>query len=182
MDFFCEVGNRSFIENQSEYNNYLAILRNKIYKILYNKYTSNNFSLDEVTKTLNDYISIHNKNFDFYFINSEFVIEFDDKFIAKIETNCFYNRDIININRYLLYYIDCFISRGYKFYNINQMTINSISDRCNMTYEHYLNQAMHMCERKLNMKIAKNPQLIISLYRNKKHPSIRKYSHIPFNN
>ena len=55
------------------------------------------------------------------------------------------------------------------------MTINSIYDRCNMTYEHYMNQLMHMCERKINMNIAKNPQLINSLHRNKNHPLIRKY-------
>ena len=31
-------------------------------------------NLDGVNKILNDYISTHNKNFDFYFINCEFVI------------------------------------------------------------------------------------------------------------
>ena len=67
------------------------------------------------------------------------------------------------------------------FYDINQMTINIISDRCNMTYEHYINEPMHMCERKINLKVARNPQLINSLDRNKNHPLIRKFSHIPFN-
>ena len=51
-----------------------------------------------------------------------------------------------------------------------------------MKYEHYMNQPKSMCERKINMIIAKNPQLINSLDRNKNHPLIRKYSHIPFNN
>ena len=48
-----------------------------------------------------------------------------------------------------------------------------------MTYEHYMNQPMHMCERKKNVNIAKNPQLINLLDRNEKHPLIRKYSRIP---
>ena len=39
-----------------------------------------------------------------------------------------------------------------------------------------------MCERKINLNIAKNPQLINSLDRNKIHPLMGKYSHIPFNN
>ena len=38
-----------------------------------------------------------------------------------------------------------------------------------------------MLERRINMIIAKSPQLINSLDRNKNHPLIRKYSHIPFN-
>ena len=62
------------------------------------------------------------------------------------------------------------------------MTIDIISDRCNMTYEHYINQPMSMCERKLNMNIARDPHLINSLHRNKNHPLIRKYLHIPVNN
>ena len=39
------------------------------------------------------------------------------------------------------------------------MTVNSIIDRCN-TYENYMNQPMHAVESKINMNIAKNPQLI----------------------
>ena len=62
------------------------------------------------------------------------------------------------------------------------MTIKTKSDRCNMTYEHYINQPMSMCERKMNKNTAKNPQLIKSIDRIKNHPLFRKYSHIPFNN
>ena len=42
--------------------------------------------MDEVNKILNDYIFTHNKKFDFYFLNCEFVIEFDNSFIANIKT------------------------------------------------------------------------------------------------
>ena len=42
-----------------------------------------------------------------------------------------------------------------------------------MTYEQYLNQPMHMCERKINKKIIKNPQLINSVDRDKNHLLIR---------
>ena len=127
-------------------------------------------------------MSPHNKIFDFSFIKCEFVIEIHNNFTANIKTNYFYNIDYIGINNYFLHDIECFESRGYKFYNINQMTINIISDRCNITYEKVINQPMSMCERKINMNIAKNPQLINSLDRNKNHPLIRKYSHIPFKN
>ena len=131
---------------------------------------------------MNDYISTHNKNFVFYFINRENVIEYDNNFRATIKANYFYDTDIININRYLLYDMDCFISRGHKFFNINQMTINIISDRCNMTYEHYINQPMSLCETKINMNFARSPYLINPLDRIKNHPLIRKYLHLQFNN
>ena len=136
----------------------------------------------EVNKLLNDYFSTQNKKIDFYFINCEFVIEFDNNFIAYIQTSYFYNTYIVNSNRYLLYDIDWFKSIGYKFYKINQRTINIISDRCNMTYEHHISQPMHMCERKINMNIARNPNWINSLDRNKNHPLIRKCLHKPFIN
>ena len=60
------------------------------------------------------------------------------------------------------------------------MTINIISDKCDMTYEYYINRPMSMCERKININIARNPHLIKILDRNKNHPLIRKYLHIPF--
>ena len=50
-----------------------------------------------------------------------------------------------------------------------------------MTYENYINQSMSMCERKINMKIAKNTKLLNSLDRNKSQRLIRKNSHITFN-
>ena len=51
-----------------------------------------------------------------------------------------------------------------------------------MTYEHYMNQPMCMCELQKKLNVAKNPQLVNPIDRNKNHPLIRKYSHIPFNN
>ena len=58
------------------------------------------------------------------------------------------------------------------------MIINTISCKCYMSYKHYINHPMSVLERRINMIIAKNPQLIKSLNRTKNHPSIRKYSHI----
>ena len=86
MEFLCEVCNRSIIENESEYNKYLATLRKENDRSLYEKYTVNNVILDEVNNILNDYTSTHKKKFDFYFINCDFVIEFDKNFMANVQT------------------------------------------------------------------------------------------------
>ena len=137
--------------------------------------------MEELDKNLKDYVSTQNEKFYLYLIRCEVVLEFDNNFTTNIETNYFYNADISNIKKSLLYDIYYFTARGYTFCNINQLTIKTISDRCNMTYENYINQPMSMCERKINMNIAKNPQLINSLDRHKNHPLKIKNSHIPFN-
>ena len=122
-------------------------------KVYIKKHTNNIVNLDEVNKILNDYISTLYKNFDFYITNCDLVIKFDNKVISNIKANYFCNTDYININRSLLYDIDCFKSRGHKFYNINQMVIIIISDKWNMTYEYYINKPMSLRERKKIWKV-----------------------------
>ena len=152
---------------------------------MYIKYTINNFNLDELDKILNDHIATHNKKFNFYLISCKLVIEFDNNFTGNIETKYFYNTDMINIKRNLLYNIYNFIPKIYKLNNvcnIKHMILKTINDRCNMTYKYYINNPMPMVERRINFIMAKNPKLINNFDRNKNHPIIRKYSHIPFNN
>ena len=120
MSILCKICDRSNIEKQSEYSKYLPTLRTKNDKSLYKTCTIKNVKLDEFDKILSDYVTTHNKKFDCCFVNCEFKIEFDNNFIGNIETNYFYNMDFTTLNSYLLYYIDCFKSRGYKFCNINQ--------------------------------------------------------------
>ena len=62
------------------------------------------------------------------------------------------------------------------------MIFKTIGDKCKVTYKGYINKPMHMVERRLNLVVAKNPQLINLIHQNMKHRLIRKYSHIPFNN
>ena len=81
---------------------------------------------------------------------------------------------------YLLYWIEQFMLRGYSFCNISQLIIKTISDSCNRTYEHFLTQPMHMCDKNLNKKVSKSRQLISSLDRSKMHPQMRTVCHIPF--
>ena len=181
MDLLCKVGDRSIIENESEYKKYLATLRKENDESIYKKNTVNNNNLDDVNKVLNYYISNHNKNFDFYFTNCEFKIEFNNNSTANIEIIYDCNTDYINIKNYLLFYIDSYESGEYKFSNINHLIFNTISCIFNLAYKHYINHPKPAVERRINMIIARNPQLINSLDRKKNHPLINKYSHIPFN-
>ena len=177
MDYLCQVCDREIIENESEYRNYVATLRKKGDESIYKKYSINNINLDEVDKILKDYVSSHNKTFDIYFIYCEFKIQFDENSTRDLKTDCVHNIEIEKISQCLLYCIEYLESKGYKFQKINQMTINTVSDRCNMKYEYYMHPPMFPLETKLNIIIAKNPQ---SLDQNTKHLLIRKYSHISF--
>ena len=116
MDLLCKVCDQSIVENQSEYYTYLATLRKKDDKSSFKKHTVNNINLDEVNEILNDYISTHNKNFDFYLVRCEFVVDFDNNFTTNIQTNYCYNMDdFTKIKSYLLYWIDLSKSRRHKF-------------------------------------------------------------------
>ena len=152
-------------------NNYLSSLVKNDNKFIYMKYIINKVNIDNFEKLFNNYITNHNKKFDFYYINCEFEIEFDDH-ISNIEINFHYNTDYINLKRYLYFYTE---SHNIKNFKINRMIINSISCLCNMSYKYYLNNPMSMLERRINYIIAKNPKLINALDKNKKHPLIRKY-------
>ena len=102
MDYICQVCDRSFIENLDEYQHYLTTSHRKNYNSLYIKYTINKINLDELDKLLDDHITTHNEKFNFYLISCKLVMEFDNNFSENIETNYFYNTDIINIKRNLL--------------------------------------------------------------------------------
>ena len=63
MNLLCDVCDRSIIENQSECNNYIVILRKKNDKSFDKKYSINNVNLNEVNKIVNDYITTRDKIF-----------------------------------------------------------------------------------------------------------------------
>ena len=157
---------------------HLCYLCNKNDKCLYTKYIIIIIKINEFDKIFNYYISTHNKKFDFYYIDCEFEILFENNYTANIEINYHYNTDYINIKSYFIFYIDSCELAGYKFKNTNHMIIKTISCKCNMSYKYYINHPMSMLERRINMIIAKNPQLINALDRTKNPPLIRKYSHI----
>ena len=177
MDLLCKVCDKDINENKNEYKDYIASLHKKDDKSIYKKDVINIINLGEFDKVLSFYISHHNKKFNIYFFKCDFQIELDNNFIAHIEIDYHHNNDTRNIKSYLLFYIDSCELAGNKFKNINQMTINTVSDRRNMKYEYYMHPPMFPLETELNIIIGKYPQL---LDQNINHLLIRKYSHISF--
>ena len=142
MDLLCKVCDKEIIENESEYKNYIASLLKKDDKSIYKKYVINNINLDEVDKLLKDYVSTHNKEFDNYFIYYEYKIHFDNNSTIDLKTDYVHNTEIDKISQCLLYYIEYLESKGYEFQNINQIIINTVSDRCNMKNKYYIHPPM----------------------------------------
>ena len=56
-------------------------------KCFHTKYINNNINIDEFDKIFNYYITTHNKKFDFYYIDCEFGIQFDNNYKANKEIN-----------------------------------------------------------------------------------------------
>ena len=52
MSFLCKVCDQSIIENESEFNKFLATRWKKYDKTLYENYNINNVTLDEVDKII----------------------------------------------------------------------------------------------------------------------------------
>ena len=178
MNIPCKVCDKDIIENESEHKNYITTLRKKDDKSIYKRYVINNINFDEVDKILEDYASTHNKKVNIYFIYCEFKIQFHNNCTRNLSTACFHNIEFEKIFQSLIYYFECLKINGYKFENNNQITINTVSDRCNMKYAYYMHLPMFPLETKLNIIIGKYPQL---LDQNINHLLIRKYSHISFN-
>ena len=73
------------------------------------------------------------------------------------------------MKNYLVYYIHRVICRGRIFSHIHKIKTRTISNISYMKYKTYRRQSMQMIERRLNMIIAKTPQIITSLTRTSDH-------------
>ena len=148
MTFLCSNCDREINEYVIKYG-YLPDLGNII-----KNYTTNKIKFAEVDEILNSYIAIYNKDYDIYFINCRFKLEFDNNFTTNIETNYIYNIESDKINNTLTYFINCYESMGYKFCCVNQMPISILFDKCNITYKNDINSPMPMLERRINFIFA----------------------------
>ena len=133
----------------------------------------------DIDKRFNDYITYHTKTFGSNLFKCEIYLDFNN-ITPHIKRDIYYNTTIFNLKRYELYWIDFFTERGQKFFHISEMNIKTVNDKRNMNYKFYIKQPMEMIELNLNVIILKTPHLINSLHGSINHPSIKKYSIIPF--
>ena len=176
MGILCSSCDREILDNPLIYLEKEPDLSNKL-----NRYTINNIELDNFGEILHKYIKIYIKDYDIFFINCKFKLEFDNNFKLDIETNYIHSGEYKKNSDILSFVIKYHELIGYKLYCIKQIDILILTDRCNITYKNYIKTAP-MVEKRININIAKNPQLLNLFDGNKNHPLIRKNNHIPFNN
>ena len=150
-------------------------------KQVINRYHVENPDFIQIENILKNYVHDYNKKFDFCAVICKWKVHFSNK-IIYVKTNPWHNHSCgFNLREFLLSRIKYYERRQHIFCRISLMTITFISDLRDMTYKHYLQQPKSMLEWRLNLILAKRPELIevfdigkgiASHFR----PLIRKYS------
>ena len=173
-DLLCRVCDSDKFDNKDELHNYLAIQGKKIDKSIYKKIIIDNIDIDEVDNILCNFVEVHNKKFNIFFIKCCFNIRFTNINI-DLESNNVFNLEIYKIFIELLYFIDCMQTQEKYFIKINQMTINFICDICNVSEEYSNHLILNPIGRQMNIIFSKKPHLLDDISNNN---LIRKKSHI----
>ena len=82
----------------------------------------------------------------------------------------FVKKTLISRPTFLEKVIDDFKNKGYNFNHIEEMTIITIVDKMDMSYDFHKKHNMHAVEWKLNAMVNKDRKLINKFNRNKRHP------------
>ena len=166
---------------KSKYNHFKSNSPIQFEKCFQKNYTINSLNFFELDKIYNNYITNHNKKYYLYFIKRYFKLAFSDSF-PSVKTECIIKKRYTNLRRYLLFWIDYFILKGYNLSHIFEMNFKTINTKRYITSDHYIKRPMPPVESKLNKIIAQSPHLMESLDRTTINPSNMKNCNIPFIN
>ena len=86
------------------------------------------------------------------------------------------------MKKFLPFWIKYFILGGYKFLQINDLTIKTFNERRYLNFKYYIRNLMQIAELNLIRIISENPHLVNSLDNNINHPLITQFSKIPLKN
>ena len=177
----CDDDILEMIKNDDNIYNYLNIIQKRINNNVLKKIVTDNiYSCDDVNKILNNYIEIHNKKYNIFFVKCEFSILFDnDDNTYLLETTYEHYLEVYKIDIQLKFFIDMLKEENKNiFKKINQMTIIIINDICNMTNYYAKYMRFNSIERRINQISGKNPDLLNNISNN---ILIKNKSHIIFN-
>ena len=178
IELLCEICDSDIFDDEDKLYKYLTTFQKDDDKSINKKIIIDNINLNDIDKVLNNYIDIYNKKFDFYWVRTSFNFLFSDNNIYVLNYIFICNKEIYKIMMVLLYFIDILKINGKNFININQMTINIIFDKCNMTNKYSKYMRLNPIERQINIVFGKNPQSLNNITNN---ILIKNKSHIIFN-
>ena len=165
--------------------------KNKHFKSLYHReddkpiqknHTIRNPNFFDKDKIYIDYTTDHNKKFEIYYVKLDFKLDFGPTFQALVTSEICLNVELFHSIEFLERRIQGIVLKRYKFSHITELNIKTVPKKKNLNCEYYIKQPKPMVGIKLNQLLARKSCLINALDRGVKHPLIKKYSHIPFNN
>ena len=125
------------------------------------------------------YIVEHNKKYDYYLFRCVFKIVFVQyEYCPYIKPKLVDDKAMCSRQNFLENEIKDHNNKRYTFSHMAAIHIITIANKNDMSYDFYIKQYMDAVEWKLNATINKNPNLINKLNRAKRHPLIKKFSHV----
>ena len=141
-----------------------------------------NPNISDVDEIFYPYIIEHNKKYDYNQFKCHFKLAFSDNQRSEyVKPPLFDSKTITSLRNFLENVIRYFKDKGYDFNPIAETNTITIANKMFMSYDFYIKHNMHAVEWKLNAIVTKSKNLINELDRSKRHPLIRKFSHVPFN-
>ena len=177
-DYFnCKLCDKSTkIKSKKKHSNsqYLKFLSMSILS----RYSVTNPDFLHIENIFKNSVLDYNEKLAFYLIIYKWKVHFSDTNIS-VESNTWYS---VSAGYYLRNFLSSknkyFERYGRKFSHISEVNPTFIPDLRNMTYEHYVvNQPKSSLEWKLNVLLAKNPELI-KILGNNSHLIFGKYQFI----
>ena len=138
-----------------------------------------NIDIEDVDYTYKVFIKEHNRSFQKYAVQCQFKFHFD-KCLPGIFSALFNNDTVCDWKDFLLKVISDFNDKGYKFSHFSRRHIITHNLKKDMTYYFYMNTPMSAVERKINITLNKNPDLINLFDRTIDYPMNRKFNFVPF--
>ena len=169
MDYYCKLCDKS-VKIKSKKKHLNSQLHKNLDKQVINRNGVENPDFIQIENILKNYARDYNKKFEFYMVICKWKIHFSN-IVVTVKSNPCHR---FNLREFSLSKIKYYERRQHTFSHISEMNILFISDLRNMTYEHYLKQPKSMLEWRLNIILAKNPELV-KILGNISHPLIRKH-------
>ena len=157
---------------QSKWHKYLA-LTFKYEEVYYD------VDIEEVDYLYKKFVRNHNKKFEKYTIQCHFNMHFSNNCLPGIVSKLFTNDTVCDWKGFLNNVISDFNDKGYVYSHTSKMFIITHNHRKDLTYSFYMSLPMCAVERRINILLHKNPDLINSFDRTIDHPLIRKFSYVP---
>ena len=174
-DFNCKLCDKSS-KIKSKKNHLNLQYHKSSSKSIISRYSVTNPDFLNMDSILKNYVLEYNKKISFYLIICKWKTHFSNTIVSVKSDTWMSKSDDIFLRDFVLSKIRCYERHGYIFSHISEMKITFITDLRNMIYEHYLIQSKCMFEWKLNVILAKNPELLRFL-ENTSHPLIIKNHH-----